>query len=103
VEVSGVAADSLGAKRLGDIAWSVVRRFVDDAVVVDDDDIRDAQRVLWDQFRLVVEPGGATALAALRAAAFVPEAAERVVVIVCGSNCDPATVAHRNSHQHEQG
>ncbi|MGI8763652.1 MAG: serine/threonine dehydratase [Ilumatobacteraceae bacterium] len=103
VEVSGVAADSLGAKRLGDIAWSVVRRFVDDAVVVDDDDIRDAQRVLWDQFRLVVEPGGATALAALRAAAFVPEAAERVVVIVCGSNCDPATVAHRNRHQHEQG
>ncbi len=95
VGVSGVAADSLGARRLGDIAWSVVRRFVDDAVVVDDDDIRAAQQALWDQFRLVVEPGGATALAALRTAAFVPEIGERVVVIVCGSNCDPATVAQR--------
>lgn len=92
VDVGGIAADSLGARRLGRVAWSVIARFVDDAVLVADDDVRAAQRALWDQFRLVVEPGGAAALAALRCGAFSPSADERVVVIVCGSNCDPATV-----------
>lgn len=92
VTVSGVAADSLGARRLGAVAWSVVRHFVDQAVVVTDDDIRSAQRALWDELRLVAEPGGATALAALRCGAYVPERGERVVVVVCGSNCDPSTV-----------
>jgi threonine dehydratase len=92
VEVSGVASDSLGARRLGAIAWSVARRFVDESVVVTDDDIRAAQRVLWDELRLIAEPGGATALAALRCGAYVPERGERVVVAVCGSNCDPSTI-----------
>ncbi|MBA3606303.1 MAG: pyridoxal-phosphate dependent enzyme, partial [Acidimicrobiia bacterium] len=49
VEVRGLAADSLGARQLGDVAWAVVRRYVDEAVVVDDDDIRAAQRVLWER------------------------------------------------------
>lgn len=92
VPVSGLAADSLGAKRIGAVPWSIVRHFVDEAVVVSDDDIRSAQRELWDAFRLIVEPGGAAALAALRAGAYVPAPAERVVVVVCGSNCDPATI-----------
>ncbi|MUH49694.1 MAG: pyridoxal-phosphate dependent enzyme [Actinobacteria bacterium] len=92
VEVAGVAADSLGTRQLGAVAWSIVRNYVDDAVLVHDDDIRSTQRALWDEFRLVVEPGGAAALAALRSGAYVPEAGERVVVAVCGSNCDPATV-----------
>jgi threonine dehydratase len=92
VSVSGVAADSLGTGQLGALAWSVVRDYVDEAVVVHDDDIRSAQRALWDELRLVVEPGGAAALAALRCGAYVPAAGERVVVAVCGSNCDPNTV-----------
>ena len=92
VQVSGVAADSLGARRLGAIAWSIVRHYVDQAVLVTDDDIRSAQRALWDEFRLIAEPGGAAALAALRCGAYVPERGERVVVVVCGSNCDPATI-----------
>ena len=54
--------------------------------------IRAAQRLLWDRLRLVVEPGGATALAALHCGAYVPEPDERVVVVVCGANCDPDTV-----------
>ena len=87
-----MAADSLGTRQLGAVAWSIVRNYVDDAVLVHDDDIRSTQRALWDEFRLVVEPGGAAALAALRSGAYVPEAGERVVVAVCGSNCDPATV-----------
>lgn len=92
VEVSGVAADSLGARRLGAVPWSIVRRFVDEAVVVPDDAIRAAQRELWDDLRLIAEPGGAAALAAIRTGAYLPAAGERVVVVVCGSNCDPATI-----------
>ena len=92
VTVSGLASDSLGARRLGAVAWSVVRHFVDQAVLVTDDDIRSAQRALWDELRLVAEPGGATALAALRCGAYVPERGERVVVAICGSNCDPSSV-----------
>jgi threonine dehydratase len=70
----------------------VVRRFVDLAVTVSDDDIRAAQLALWSEFRLITEPGGAAALAALRAGAYTPDPGERVVVVVCGSNCDPVTV-----------
>ena len=64
--------------------------FVDESVVVPDDSIRAAQRELWDEFRLVAEPGGAAALAAVRTAAYRPAPGERVVVVVCGSNCDPS-------------
>jgi threonine dehydratase len=92
VAVSGLAADSLGAQRLGAAPWTIVRRFVHDAVLVADDDIRRAQQELWDDLRLVVEPGGAAALAALRSGAYRPQRGERVVVVLCGSNCDPATV-----------
>ncbi len=92
VSVSGIAADSLGNGQIGSLAWSIARHFVDDAVLVDDDDIRNTQRALWDELRLVVEPGGAAALAALRTGAYTPAKGERVVVAVCGSNCNPSTV-----------
>ena len=92
VDVSGVASDSLGARRLGEVPWSLVRRFVDESVVVADESIRAAQRELWDDVRLIAEPGGAAALAAIRTGAYLPAAGERVVVVVCGSNCDPATI-----------
>jgi threonine dehydratase len=91
-EVGGVAADSLGAARVGDIAYAAVRDHVDRIVVVSDDDIVQAQRALWKELRLVVEPGGAAATAALVADAYRPAPGERVVSLVCGSNCDPATV-----------
>ena len=92
VDVSSLAADSLGSKIVGDAPFEAIRRGVTHSVLVADDDIRSAQRHLWDEFRLVVEPGGAAALAALRTGAFVPERPGEVVVVVCGSNCDPATV-----------
>lgn len=92
VDVSGLAADSLGARRVGDVPWSVIRHFVDEAVVVPDDAIRAAQVELWEAFRLIVEPGGAAALAAIRTGAYQPAHDERVVVVVCGSNCDPASI-----------
>lgn len=98
VDVSGVAADSLGARRLGAVPWSLVRRFVDESVIVPDDAIRAAQRELWDELRLIAEPGGAAALAAIRTGAYAPESGERVVVVLCGSNCDPATVTSCARH-----
>jgi threonine dehydratase len=92
VGVGGVAADSLGAKRIGNAPWEVVRRYVDDAVVVSDDEIRTTQRAIWDELRLISEPGGAAAMAAIRSGAYRPARGERVAVAVCGSNCDPATI-----------
>ena len=82
VAVSGVAADSLGARRVGAVPWELISQFVDEAVAVSDDVIRAAQHELWEQFRLVVEPGGAAALAAVRTGAYEPAAGERVVVVV---------------------
>ncbi len=93
VEVSGIAADSLGAKAIGQVPFEVARRHVDHAVLVSDDAIREAQRFLWRSTRLVVEPGGATAMAAILSGAYRPEPGERVVVVVCGSNTDPGSVS----------
>ena len=92
VEVAGVAADSLGANQIGRVPWEIVRRYVDETVVVTDDAIRVTQRAIWDDLRLISEPGGAAALAALRTGAYRPARRERVVVAICGSNCDPTTI-----------
>jgi threonine dehydratase len=73
--------------------FPIAQRFVGQAVLVADEAILAAQRLLWDQFRLVAEPGGATALAALLSGRFVPPAGARVGVVVCGANTDPAKVA----------
>ena len=93
VEVNGLAADSLGARRIGTIGLELCLRKGVQSVLVDDHAIVAAQRRLWSELRIVAEPGGATALAALWSGAYVPEVNERVGVIVCGANCDPATVA----------
>jgi threonine dehydratase len=81
-----VAADSLAPKRVGELAFPIAKAFVDRVVLVDDDDILRAQATLWDAARIVAEPGGATALAALLSGAYQPAANERVAVIVCGGN-----------------
>jgi threonine dehydratase len=91
-QVGGLAADSLGARQVGALMFEVARRHVGRAVLVPDAAIRDAQRLLWDSLRLVAEPGGAAALAALTSGAWLPPAGARVAVVVCGSNTDPATV-----------
>jgi threonine dehydratase len=91
--VGGVAADSLGARQVGALMFEVAKRHVAAAVLVPDAAIREAQRRLWSALRLVAEPGGATALAALTTGAWVPPAGARVAVVVCGSNTDPASVA----------
>jgi threonine dehydratase len=93
VEVGGIAADSLGASRIGDIAFATARRHVERVVLVQDEDIRTAQRVLWRELRVAAEPGGATALAALLSGAVSVAEGERVGVVVCGGNADLAALA----------
>ena len=90
--VGGVAADSLGARQVGTLMFPIAARSVS-AVLVPDAAILTAQRLLWDRVRLVAEPGGATALAALLCGAFIPPAGARVGVLVCGGNTDPAKVS----------
>ena len=92
VDVSGVAADSLGARRIGETNWRALTAGGAISVTVPDDAIRDAQRRFWQSSQMIVEPGGATAAAALWSGAYVAMPGERVAVIVCGANCDPITV-----------
>jgi threonine dehydratase len=93
VAVGGIAADALGARRIGTIAWEITRQHVADALLLGEDTIRDAQRLLWQRFQLAVEPAAALPLAALRSGAVQPRAGDRIALIVCGANLDPATLA----------
>jgi threonine dehydratase len=81
-----IAADSLAPRRVGELMFPIAQQNVDRVVLVEDEDIRRAQDVLWDAFRLIVEPGGAAAFAALLAGRYVPGSDEHVVVILCGGN-----------------
>ncbi|NED98607.1 threonine/serine dehydratase [Phytoactinopolyspora halotolerans] len=92
VDVAGVAADSLGATRLGEIAYAVSTRADVASVLVDDADIEQARNFAWHQYRLVVEHGPATALAALLSGAYRPADGERVAVVLSGANTDPSTL-----------
>lgn len=86
VTVSGVAVDSLGARRVGDIAYAVARRTGAASVLVDDEAIVAARALAWAQWRVVLEHGAATALAAITAGAYRPAPDERVAVVLCGAN-----------------
>ena len=97
VAVGGIAADSLGAKRLGAIAWEITQRHVAEALLLTDDAIRAAQRFLWREFQIAVEPAAALPLAALQTGAVKPQAGERVALILCGANLDPSTLAEAAS------
>ncbi|MEJ1939103.1 pyridoxal-phosphate dependent enzyme, partial [Nostoc sp. NIES-2111] len=92
VPVDSIAGDSLGAGRVGTLAFAVATQAIDHVALVPDEAIRAAQQRLWRDWRLMAEPGGATALAALLSGAYRPASGERVGVLLCGSNVDPATV-----------
>ena len=93
VSVSGIAADSLGARRIGKLAWPITQQHVAQALLLSDAAIREAQLFLWQEWRLAVEPAAALPLAALRTSAYQPREGERVCLVVCGANLDPATLA----------
>jgi threonine dehydratase len=91
VAVSGIAADSLGARRIGSFAFPLAQRFVDRSVLVADEAIVAAQKTLWEVLRVAAEPGGAAAMAALLSGRYVPAPGERVGVVLCGANTGAVT------------
>ncbi len=93
VDVNSVAADSLGARNVGDLVLDLCRDAVERVVLVTDAAITDAQRHLWREFRIAAEPGGAAALAALLSGAYRPAPGETVGVLLCGANLDAASFA----------
>ena len=83
----GIAADSLAPRRVGELMFPIARAHVAPGVVlVSDEDIRRAQAALWSGLRVVAEPGGAAAFAALLSGRYRPDPGERVAVLVCGGN-----------------
>ncbi len=93
VEVGGLAADSLGAKRIGEHGFASAVAAGVRAVLVSEEAVRAARRLLWQELRVTAEPGGAVALAALLEGAHSPADGERVGVVVCGGNADPHDLA----------
>ncbi|KIC10401.1 threonine dehydratase [Leisingera sp. ANG-M1] len=89
VEVSGVAANALGAKRIGSICFELASAQGVESVTVPDTAITEAQTALWRERRILAEPAGATALAALMSGAYRPQQGERVAVLICGGNIAP--------------
>lgn len=84
--VGGIAADSLGARRVGDLMFPIALAHVARVVLVSDDDIRRAQRMLWSACRIVAEPGGSAAFAAVLAGRYVAQPGERIGIVVSGGN-----------------
>ncbi len=87
VEVSGVAANALGARRIGGIGFDLAKDIP--TVLVSDKAITTAQQALWREARQLVEPAGAAALAALMSGTYQPAPDERVAVLICGGNIAP--------------
>jgi len=85
-EAGGIAADSLAPRRVGELVFPIIQRHIHGTVLVSDDAIREAQRSLWKTLRIVAEPGGAAAMAALISRRYVPGPSERVGVLICGGN-----------------
>ena len=83
-----VAADSLAPRRVGTLTFPIAQQHVDRVLLVEDADIVRAQDVLWDVFRLLVEPGGAAAFAAILSRHYTPARDEHVVVVLCGANTE---------------
>ena len=85
-ETGGIAADSLAPKRVGERVFPIAQRYVARVVLVSDDAIARAQEILWSVTRIVAEPGGAAAFAALTSGRYRPRPGERVGIVLCGAN-----------------
>jgi threonine dehydratase len=82
----GIAADSLAPKQVGAMMFPIAQKFISGVTLVTDDAIQQAQQALWKTLRIVAEPGGAAAFAALLSGRYKPQPGERVGVLVCGGN-----------------
>ena len=85
-EAGGIAADSLAPRRVGELVFPIAQQFVSGAVLVTDEALREAQRSLWKNLRIVAEPGGAAAFAALLSGRYRAQPNERIGVLICGGN-----------------
>ena len=85
-EAGGLAADLLAPRRVGEKVFPIAKSHVHSTVLVADEAIEQAQKVLWRALRIVAEPGGAAAFSALTSGAYQPQTGERVGVIICGGN-----------------
>ncbi len=92
VSVSGVAADALGAKRIGSIAWPITQQHVQQSLLLSDDAIRHAQLWLWQHLQIAAEPAAALGLAALQTGLYRPCQNEKICLVICGANLDLATL-----------
>lgn len=84
----GIAADSLAPRQVGEMMFPIAQRYVAESVLVTDEQIREAQKKLWETVRVVAEPGGAAAFAALLSGRFRAQSGQRIGVVVCGGNTD---------------
>ncbi len=90
----GIAADSLAPKRVGELMFPIARKYLHNVLLVTDLEIQQAQEALWKVLRLVAEPGGAAAFAALLSGRYQSQRGERVGVLVCGGNTPAVDFAH---------
>ena len=91
VEVSGIAADALGARRIGALAWEVAQRHPMSSIVLRDEDIVDAQRWLWQALKLAVEPAAAASGGPAQRR-MAGTGGQRICLVLCGANVDPASL-----------
>lgn len=89
----GIAADSLAPRQVGEMMFPIAQQYIAESVLVTDEQIREAQKKLWETVRIAAEPGGAAAFAALLAGRYKPQSGERVGVVVCGGNTDAVSFA----------
>ena len=85
----GVAADALAPRRVGELMFPIAQAYVEDVVLVDDDAILAAQRVLWQTARIAAEPAASVGIAALLTGAYKPAPGEHVTVVISGANMSP--------------
>ena len=93
----GIAADALAPRRVGELNFAIAQRFVDRVLLVSDAAIASAQVTLWDRLRIVAEPAGAAALAALLSGNYIPAPGERIGVVISGGNSDAVSFATASS------
>ena len=86
VIVSGLAADALGATRIGELPWAALSQRGAPSVLVTDEELVEAQEHVWNEFRLIIEPSAAAPVAALRSGCYEARVDERVGILLCGAN-----------------
>jgi threonine dehydratase len=92
VSVSGIAADALGAKRIGGIAWPITQQHVQESLLLTDESIRAAQLWLWQHLQIAAEASASLGLAALQTGVYRPRKNEKVCLVICGANLDLMTL-----------